>query len=247
MSIALACNVYQDAFALRGLLESGARYFDNLFVIHSGPGGAHSTDGTIELVEKSGATLVFDDMDKGFGVIRSRLIHDCGCEWAWILDADERFHPQLHVLHCHGTESYPAVASPNLKVTELPDVIDQGAHVKNLITNPMTMAIRATRRHWFDWTMRRPTQNWFGPDGNKDHQLRIVRNSAEISYASDIKMHERLQDSRTGRDPHFATQDENGGPFIDHYHMAFRTAYPGTKERNEVNYARLSRGEKMTI
>ncbi len=34
MSIALACNVYNDAFALRGLLETGSRYFDNIFIVH---------------------------------------------------------------------------------------------------------------------------------------------------------------------------------------------------------------------
>lgn len=242
MSIALACNVYNDAAALRGLLESGARYFDNLFIVHSGPGGAHSNDGTIELCEKFGCTLVFDDMNKGFGAIRSRLIHDCGCEWAFILDADERFFPQLNVLVCSGDESYPAVPAPNLTVEVKRDVIDQGAHVKNLITNPETMALRSTRRHWFDFTMKKPTQNWLH---NRDHQLRIVRNLADIAYVRDVVMHERLADRRTGKDPRFATQDDMGGPFHDHFHMAFRTAYPGHKERNEENYARLSRGELM--
>ena len=247
MSIALACNVYNDAAALRGLLESGARYFDNLFIVHSGPGGARSTDGTIELCEKFGATLVFDDIDKGFGAIRTRLIHDCGCDWAFIMDADERFFPQLNVLECVGEGDWGGPSSPtlpNLTVTVKKDVIDQGAHVKNMITNPEVMAIRSTRRHWFDFTMRKPTQNWHK---NQDHQLRIVRNLPEIAYASDIRMHERLVDSRTGKDPKFVTQDPVGGPFHDHFHMAFRTAYPGSKEWNEQQYARLSRGEKMEV
>lgn len=247
MSIALACNVYQDAAALRGLLESGARYFDNLFIVHSGPGGARSTDGTIELCEKFGATLVFDDMNNGFGHVRSRLIHDCGCDWAFIMDADERFFPQMKVLECHGDGDWGGPSSPtlpNLTAIEKKDVIDQGDHIKNLIKNPETMAIRSTRRHWFDFTMRRPTQNWHR---NQDHQLRIVRNLPEISYASDIRMHERLSDNRTGQDPKFVMQDPVGGPFHDHFHMAFRTAYPGTKEWNEIQYSRLSRGEKMEV
>lgn len=242
MSISLCCNVYNDAAALRGLLESGARYFDNLFIVHSGPGGARSTDGTIELCEKFGATIVFDDINRGFGVIRTRLLHECGCDWGFIMDADERFYPQIHVLECEGTESYPQVASPKLTVTETRHCIDQGAHVKSLISKPDNMAIRSTRRHWFDFTMRKPTQNWLS---NRDHQLRIVRNHPEIGYVTNVVMHERLLDNRTGKDPHFATQDDMGGPFHDHFHMAFRTAYPGTKERNEINYARLSRGEPM--
>lgn len=241
-SIALACNVYNDAAALRGLLESGARYFDNIFIVHSGPGGAHSNDGTIELCEKFGCTLVFDDMNKGFGVIRSRLIHDCGCEWAFILDADERFYPQMNVLVCEGEEEYPKVQKPSLTVKVKKDVIDQGAHVKNLISNPDIMALRSTRRHWFDFTMRKPTQNWLR---NRDHQLRIVRNLPEIAYVRETVMHERLTDKRTGKDPRFTPQDDMGGPFHDHFHMAYRTAYPGHKERNEENYARLSRGELM--
>lgn len=241
----MCCNFYNDVHALRGLLESSARYFDNLFLINSGPGGARSNDGSIELVEKSGATLVFDNMDRGFGAIRTRLIHACGCEWAFILDADERFLPQMNVMDCDGDGEWNIAMGgehPKLTVTVKKDVIDQGAHVKNLITNPETMAIRTTRRHWFDFTMRHPTQNWMK---NRDHQLRIVRNSDEIRYVPDIRMHEQLIDTRTDKTPKYVPQDDYGGPFHDHFHVAFRLAYPGHKEFNELNYARLSRGELM--
>lgn len=244
-SIALGCNVYNDAHALRGLLEVSARYFDNLFFVHSGPGGAMSTDGTIELIQQFGGTIVYDDIQKGFGYIRSRLIHECGCEWCFIMDADERFYPQLNVLECEGDVEWKGPSDPNepsFKVTVKKDVIDQGAHVKNLINNPEVMALRSTRRHWMDFTMRKPTQNWLR---NRDHQLRIVRNHPEIQYVTNVVMHERLIDARTGKDPRFVMQDDMGGPFHDHFHMAFRRAYPGSKERNEANYARLSRGEPM--
>lgn len=243
-SIALAINVYQDAIALRGLLETGSRYFDNIFVIHSGVGGALSTDGTIELCECYGIKPVFDDIQKGFGVIRSRLIHDCGCDWAMLLDADERFFPQLPVMICEGDEHYPQHPSPNLQVTHKRDVIDQGAHVKNLINNPDTMALRSTRRHWFDFTMKRPAQNWLI---NRDHQMRIVRNHPEIGYVRERVMHEWLRDFRTGKDPKFVAQDEMGGPFIDHFHLHFRKEQPGHKEWNEQQYARLERGERMVV
>lgn len=244
MSIALCCNVYQDAVALRGLLELGARYFDNLFIVHAGPGGARSTDGTIELCESFGATIVFDDMQRGFGAIRTRLLHDCGCEWGFILDADERFFPQIKMLTCKGDDHYPEHQNPILHVHEMENVIDQGAHLKSLILNSSLMAIRTSRRHWFDFTMRKPCQNWFI---NRDHQLRIVRNIPEIAYETGRVMHERLIDSRTGQDPVFALQDDFGGPFHDHFHMAFRRAFPGKKENNEQNYGRLERGETMIV
>lgn len=245
MSIACCCNVYQDAAALRGLLETSAPFFDAIYIVHSGPGGAYSTDGTIELCREFGVKLDFDDIQRGYGAIRTRLLHGCGCEWAFILDADERFHPLLPVMTCEGTEHYPQHPEPKLSVTKKPDIINQGAHVKNLINNPETMALRSTRRHWFNFEMTRPSQNWYGPEGNKDHQLRIVRNHPAIFYETGRVMHERLYDERTGKDPKFVSQDEHGGPFHDHYHLFYRRTQPGHKEKNEANYARLSRGEKM--
>jgi len=246
-SIALACNFYQDAPAMRGLLELGARCFDNLYFMNTGPGGAYSTDGSIELAQSFGATVAFGNLDEGFGRIRTRLLHECGCTFCIILDADERIFPQMYVMTCEGEEAYPAFPEPKLTVTVKPDVIDQLAHLRNLIRNPDTMAIRATRRHWFDFNMKRPSQNWYGPGGNKDHQLRIVRNLPEIGYQKDRVMHERLIDDRTGKDPKYVSQDEHGGIFIDHFHLHFRSAQPGHKEWNETQYARLSRGEKMEV
>lgn len=243
-SIALCCNVYNDAVAVRGLLESGARYFDNLFIIHSGPGGAYSTDGTIEACQEFGATVVFDDIQRGYGHIRTRLIHDCGCSWAFILDADERFFPQIPVIHCEGVEHYPEHPNPNLSVFHKEEICNQGALVRQMMQSPDCMAIRTTRRHWFDFAMRRASQNFLH---NKDHQLRIVRNIPEIRYRTERVMHEQLIDTRTGSSPGFAQQSDYGGPFHDHFHLVFRRTEPGKKEFNEQNYSRLERGEKMLL
>lgn len=242
MSIALACNVYQDAIALRGLLETGARYFDNIFILHTGPGGVRSTDGTIELCESFGIKPVFDDIERGFGAVRTRLLHDCGCAWAFIMDADERFYPQLQVITCEGTDRYPNPQDPKLSVTKLPDIIDQGAHIKNQIKNPELMALRMTRRHWFDFTMTKPAENW---QIIWDHQLRCVRNDPKIHYT--LAMHEALVDDRTGDTPRFLNQDPIGGPFIDHFHLHFRKEQPGHKEWNEQQYARLNKRERMLV
>jgi hypothetical protein len=245
-SIALALNVYNDAAALRGALETGSRFFDNIFCVHSGPGGAYSTDGTIELLEKFGATIVYDDIEKGYGTIRSRCLHECGCTFAAILDADERFFPELPVLHCEGTDKWSPSweGRPNLSVHVREGTVKQGDIIRQLINDPNVMSIRCTRRHWFDFSMKHPTQNWLH---ERDHQLRIVRNIPEIFYKSDVKMHERLFDSRRGGDPAYNAQDDYQGPFIDHFHPFFRHAYPGTKERNELNYARLESGEPMVV
>lgn len=246
-TIALSLNVYNDAIALRGALETGSRFFDDLFAVHSGPGGAYSTDGTIELLEQFGVRTVFDDIDRGFGAIRTRCLHECGCDWAAILDADERFFPDLPMLHCEGSEAWnPGLPIPNLTVSVRPGlVIRQGQKVRDLMNDPAIDAIRATRRHWFDFTMKRSCRNWI--TGDKDHQLRIVRNIPEIGYKTDVKMHERLWDSRRNGEPTYSRQDDYQGPFIDHFHPFFRLAYPGSKEWNEEQYARLQRGEKMLV
>lgn len=243
-SIAMCCNFFNDALALRGLLEVSAPFFDNLFCINSGPGGAASTDGSIEACEQFGATVVFDDIQRGFGAIRTRLIHDCGCTFAFILDADERFFPQLPQYHCEGVENYPEHPTPNLSSFRREhEVCNQGKLLKRLTEDPAVMAIRSTRRHWFEYGMRRPAQNWLL---NRDHQLRIVRNIPEIGYETGRVMHERLIDTRTGSTPHFIAQHDYDGPFHDHFHLFYRRTQPGKKERNEENYQRLERGETMT-
>lgn len=242
VSIACCVNFYNDAPALRGLLETAAPYFDNIFCINSGPGGARSTDGSIELAEQFGATVVFDDMQRGFGAIRSRLIHDCGCTWAMVLDCDERFHPQMPCMHCEGTDRYPTQLEPNLSSFKRDEVCNQGAKLKELIRLPELMAVTSIRRHFFDFAMRKPAENWLLI---KDYQMRIVRNIPEIGYQIDRVMHEQLIDSRTGRSPASITPDDYIGPFFDHFHLHYRRTRPGQKEANEVNYGKLERGEAM--
>lgn len=244
MSIALSCNVYNDATAMRGMLETASQYFDELFVVHSGPNGAYSTDGTIELCEQFKVKLVFDDLDKGFGVIRSRLIHEHGCEWAMILDADERFNPTMPQLTCEGNATWDIgnpLVRPNLTVIKTPEISIQGYGLKEFIQkNDSIMAVRTIRRHWMDFTFKNPTQNW---NLIPDYQLRTVRNVPEIEYVSNVKMHERLIDTRTGQDPLHIISDELL-IYHDHFHPFFRNSFPGTKQFNEQNYQRLEKGEK---
>jgi len=237
-SVAACINFYNDAPALRGCLESASQWADNIFMVHAGPGGKYSTDGSIELAESFGATVVFDDIQKGFGAIRTRLIHDCGCTWAFILDCDERFHAKMPVMHCEGVESYPQVEKPNLSTFKRAEIHDQMGVLRNLMTHQHLRAIRTSRRHWFDFTLNKPCQNWLRL---QDWQLRIVRNLPEIGYQIDRVMHEQLLDHSTGTTPVFA----DSGLFHDHYHMFFRRTQPGHKEANEQNYSRLERGEDM--
>lgn len=244
-TIAVCWNVHADAKALRGSIEAAARWADNLFILVTPPGGEKNKDDeTCDLLREFGIDPKFDDIERGFGVIRTRLIHECGCDWAMICDADERFFPLLPIMHCEGTDGW----SPNtpyenhLKLEVREDICDQGKLLRALINNPQYKAVMSIRRHWFDLGMRRPTQNWHI---TPDRQLRIVKNEGEIAYRSDVKMHERLIDSRTGTEPRFASPEDYAGVFHEHFHCAFRKAFPGHKEENERRYQRLERGEPM--
>lgn len=241
-SIALGINFHNDAAAMRGLLELGSSYFDNIYALDASPDGKFSTDGSCELLESFGVKPLLADMNRGFGAIRTSLLHDCGCEWCMILDCDERFYPLINAMSCEGTDRYPNHPEPKLTVKKTQHVINQGAHVKHHIQNPILMAMRFTRRHWFDFGMTKPAENW---STVFDHQLRCVRNNPAIHYTR--FMHEALLDDRTGETPRFLEQDPVGGPHIDHMHLFFRKAQPGHKEANERNYDRLSRGEKMIV
>lgn len=241
--IAACYNVYNDAAALRGSLELAAPYFDNIYVIHSGPDGCLSNDGTIELLEDFGINPVFMDLREGFGVIRSRLIRECGEDWAFIMDADERFFPSIPVMRCGGTERYPAQPKPSLTVTKYPELVAPGHYLRDLIHRKDIDAVKTIRRHWFDFSMTRPAENW---EIIKDWQMRIVRNTPRIGYLPGVKMHERLCYLDTREEPKHATAHDQGGPFHDHFHLFYRQAQPGKKENNEANYLRLEQGEPFT-
>jgi len=243
-SIAMSCNVYNDALALRGMLEMSATFFDELFVVHSGPNGAYSTDGTIELCEQFNVKLVFDEINKGFGHIRSRLIHEHGCEWAMILDADERFYPATHKMICHGDTVWDINEmwkSPGLSV-EKQEFYNAGGYLKDVIGKTMGLAILTSRRHWLDFSFTNPTQNWLIIP---DFQLRIVRNSEFLEYDRKVLMHERLIDTRTGVNPEMVFADQY--LFHDHFHPFFRKINPGHKEFNELNYRSLEGGKPLIL
>ncbi len=225
---------------MRGSLEASSGYFDNIFCIVTPPGGeANKDDETCDLLREFGIDPKFGDINEGYGVIRSRLIHECGCEWGMILDSDERFRPSQEVLKCDGSERYPEQRNPAITVRKSTELIYPGITLKEAIKNPNIDAVKGVRRHWFDFTHTRPSQNWHQ---HPDWQLRIVRNIPEISYKTNVRMHEQLIDSRTGQTPkHFTGENI----YWDHYHLFYRFAHPGTKERNEENYGRLSRGEPM--
>lgn len=244
-TIGLVANIFNEALALPGWLETHLPFFDDVRVLHAGPGGEYSTDGTMEVLEKWKVPYLVGSIDDGFGAVRTRAIRSSPCDWVVILDADERFYPIHWVMKCEGRDTPGSEVDEILRsydcrvrdgVLSRPDwdtiarlgvglkvargaTYDQGAWLRDVIGgNGHLDAVLAVRRHWHDLGMQRPTQNWtYIPD----YQARIVRNTEGVWFDAGTKMHERLVGAVS------TYRAEMGfGPYIDHFHFPFRRMDP---------------------
>ncbi len=260
-TIGLVCNLYNEANALPGWLETHAPFFDHIGVYHSGPQGAKSTDGTIEILEKWKIPITFGSIDAGFGVVRNATFRCSPCDWVMLLDADERFYPVHRKMVCEG-ESTPynevdailqtydfhdlkttlpnwenlARLGANLRVF-IEGAYDQGARLREIIQrNPDLDAIPTIRRHWHDFTFRRPTQNWHT---DPDWQLRLVRNDPRIHFDAGTRMHERLVGVKDSYNA-----DMFYGPFFDHFHFTFKRMEQEQRAHDVAVYNAINDGKK---
>lgn len=214
MSIGMSCNFYREINAIHGLLETASQFFDELVFISSPPAGA-PPDETIAILEKWGARVEHANINEGFGAVRTKAIHASTCEWVMILDADERFFPTLPEMTCEGTEGYPEVKRPNLHTTV------SGAYSQAVILRTAMEGqgdvILTSRRHWFDFTWRRPTQNWMHVP---DWQCRIVRNRPYLGFDTNVKMHEQVRNLTNNRGPNIIKPPAT--IYHDHFHCLFK-------------------------
>lgn len=273
-TLGLVANVYNEANALPGWLETHTPFFDHILVYHSGPNGERSIDGTIEILEKWKIPVVFGSINEGYGAIRTQAIRLSPCDWVMLLDADERFYALNQVLTCSG-ESTPRAevdkllydyGDPNYKEPEIVqeydkgidftacpsnfenlkrlganlnvtygEVYNQGAWLRDIIEHGDLDAVKTIRRHWHDFTRKRPTQNWHT---DADFQMRLVRNKESIFFDASVKMHERLQGASNVYNPNMTH-----GPFFDHFHCFFKPM-EATQRRHDVSvYDSISKGE----
>ena len=98
------------------------------------------------------------------------------------------------------------------------EIYNQGAWLKDMIQYGDLDAVCTIRRHWHDFSWRRPTQNWHQ---KPDYQVRIVRNHPSIHWDANTKMHESLIGASNRYMP-----NQTHGPFFDHYHFHFKRMDP---------------------
>ena len=257
VTVGLVANVYNEANALPGWLETHLPFFDDVRVLHAGPGGERSNDGTIEILEKWRVPVEFWAIDEGFGAVRTRAIRMSPCDYVMLLDADERFFPILPTIECSGEGTPQAevdwiLQSYDFRGVNLPNwenidklgaglscartgVADQGANLRNLLETKRPDAVITVRRHWHDIAMRRPTQSW---RVHPDWQMRLVRNVHSIYFDIDTRMHERL----CGADK-AERADVVSGPFFDHFHFTFKRMEQEQRAHDVAIYDAIHEGK----
>ena len=255
VSLGVVCNLYNEALALPGWLESACRFFDDVRVCPAGPSGAPSTDGTIEILEKWKIPVSRTMIEAGFGLIRSAAVRFSPCDWVCVLDVDERFHSVAAVLDCAGEMPIPDVKDQVLHEYDTPqegvcpwnwenahllgpdlqvgvgEVYSQGAWLRDIIKDESLDAVMTIRRHWR--TFKSPAQNW---RTFPDYQTRIVRNRPDIFWQN--KMHETLMGAKNVYQP-----NQTHGPFFDHYHLPFKAMNSQQRARDIETYRSIYRGQ----
>lgn len=258
LSIGLVANVYNEANALPGWLETHLPFFDDVRVLHAGPSGAYSDDGTIEILQKWNVPVQFCAIDEGFGAVRTRALRMSPCDYIMLLDADERFYPVHRILACSG-ESTPQsevdwiLQSYDFRGVNLPNwenvsklganlrvshgsVYNQGDQLRRRLDEDRPDALCTIRRHWHDLSFRRPTQNWHT---DPDWQMRLVRNHPDIRFDPEKRMHEQLLGASKA-----VRADQAFGPFFDHFHFTFKRMEQEQRAHDIAIYDAIHEGKE---
>lgn len=260
-TIGLVANVYSEVNALPGWLECHLPWFDDVRVLHAGPQGDYSTDGTIELLERWRVPVEYCNIDDGFGKVRTQAVRMSPCDYVMILDADERFHGVHRVLSCRGRgtphsevdkilQGYDLRADGAVPDWEEIERLGAGLQVDasvaynqfELLRQVLALepdAVITTRRHWHDFSFRHPTQNW---KVDPDWQVRILRNHPDIGYEVTTRMHEQLRGAEKICLP--SMTEVGTDLYFDHYHFPFKRMEIAQRRHDVAVYDALSSGRK---
>lgn len=243
VSLGMACCFYNERDSITGLIENSQGFFDDLVFADCGPNGKPSDDGSLDILRSWGITPLQWNINEGFGVIRTNLIRQSKTDWVWISDCDERFYPILEVLQCEGTEKYPDTHTPNLTVTSTGQTYNQGAVLRGMLeAGDGHDALVGVRRHWHDFSMRKPCQNWYHI---RDFQCRCIRNVESVGFDPNVKLHERIIDFRTGREPNMIRVERpDRGIMWEHFHCKFKPMSAKKNAEDMATYRMLD--EKST-
>lgn len=263
ITVGCVANVYNEASALPGWVEHALQLADWVGVMHAGPGGERSNDGTIEILEKWRVPTEYCAIDDGFGTVRTRTLRMCppSIDYVVLLDADERLYPVHRVMYVAGDPTpqdevdailrnydvrtpgaiidWDAVGRLGSGLVVTRDDItpyDQSAWLREVLRAEKPDALATVRRHWHDFSFRRPTQSWVI---EPDWQMRVVRNDPTIYFDPGTRMHERLVG--VGK---VARSDMMRGPFFDHFHLHFKRMEQSQRAHDVAIYDAVHEGRR---
>lgn len=245
-TIGVASTFRDEHNALPGFLEMATSFFDAVFLADCSSDMSPSSDGSLDIIRQWGLPdPPLWDLSKGFGSVRSQLVHNSPTDWTVVMDIDERMFVTLPELTCLGAESYPDVAHPDLQVK----AIGTFNHFERLVGAILEAeragkkAVRFCRRHWFSPGFKEPTQNW---TINRDYQLRCMKSRSGIGFTEIPRMHEHAWDFALNRDPEYVLDDALHGPFVEHYHCHFKKMEPDQRRADIATYDALHHSDTHT-
>ena len=172
-----------------------------------------------------------------------------------IMDADERVFAEYPSWTPSGDEFYPKNAQPKVSITQNGAPQCARTLLRSLCRQAdaeSALAICLSRRHWLnspeDFLKNpQPAQNWLNI---RDWQLRLVRNTPFAFYDPEVRIHERLLDSRTWSEPKYIRpQSTEAGPFIEHFSIFYKAKDAVKNKQDAETYESLEKGcvEKMWL
>lgn len=246
-SIGVAATFRDEHNALPRFIDKAKEFFDDILLVDCSMDMTHSTDGSLDIIRAAGLPdPVLWSLADGFGAVRSQLIQTSKTDFTVILDIDECMYVELPQIDCAGNEAYPQVQSPDLKTYRSGSTYDHRGLLIAKIQEAAAQGIKAvrfSRRHWFDLSWERPTQNWITIP---DWQLRCMKSRDSVGYRSNTKMHEQAWDLAERRDPRYIEETPGMGPYIDHYHCHYKPMEPEQRAEDIRNYDALHRSETHT-
>lgn len=246
-SIGVAATFRDECNALPGFLESASRFFDAIFLADCSMDMTPSTDGSLDIIRKWGLPAPpLWNLSEGFGAVRSQLVHSCPTDWVVIMDIDERMHVTNQLLRCEGTDRFPAVAKPDLKVLVAGPAYDHKTLLIDKIAEAESRGIktvRFSRRHWFDASYTRPCENW---NTIRDYQLRCIKARSGVGYTTLPRMHEKCYDFDLNKEPDYIEDDPMRGPYLEHLHLLYKAMEPEQREADIAAYDALDYSDKHT-
>lgn len=246
-SIGVAASFRDEANALPGFLEMAASFFEEILLVDCSMDMTPSTDGSLDIIRKWGLPDPPRwNLSNGFGAVRSQLLNTSRTDWTVILDIDERMHVTQRLLRCSGTDRYPEVMKPDLKVLVDGPAYNQRALLNEKVAEAEMSGVRAvrfSRRHWFDPSYTRPCENW---NVIRDFQLRCMKSRAGMGFTIEPKMHERAMDFTDNCDPKYIEDDPMRGPFIEHLHCHFKAMEPDQRRADIAAYDALHHSDTHT-